>query len=232
VQFLRRQWPVFLAFASGLTLWLCYYIPTKQSQAIQEEFNHWISIIVCFSLLLGLFSVINFHSQKIKLRRPGFAYSYVALVSCAIMALAGLLPVRFPGFAADHMSSGSLFKWFFDYGMVPMQATMFSILAFYIASAAFRAFRARSFEATALLIAGCILMIGRVPVGDWIAANSGTIAGTEYHWLDLPRISSWIFSVPTAAAQRGILLGVLLSQVAIAVRIVFGIERTYLGGGE
>jgi hypothetical protein len=232
VQFLKRQWPVFLAFAAGMVMWMTYYIPTKQSQTIQDQFNHWISIIAACAFLLGLLSAIRFHLQKIQLKRPGFAYSYVALISCAVMTLAGLLPVHFPGFAMQHMDQGSLFKWLFDNSMVPMQATMFSILAFFIASAAFRAFRARSFEATALLVAGCILMVGRVPVGDWLAEHSGTIAGTPYHWLDLPRLSSWIFSVPTAAAQRGILLGVQLSQVAICVRIIFGIERTYMGGGD
>jgi hypothetical protein len=221
--------------ASGLALWLSYYIPTKPSQTMQDQYNHWVSIIACFAVLLGLFSVLHFHSQRIRNRRPGFAYSFVTLGAFALMTLAGLLPLRFPGFAMQHMDQGSLFKWLFDYTMVPMQATMFSVLAFFIASAAFRAFRARSFEATALLIAGCILMIGRVPVGDWLALHSGTllqVGPTTYHWLDLPQLSTWIFNVPTAAAQRGILLGVYLSQIAIAVRIIFGIERTYMGGGD
>ena len=38
--------------------------------------------------------------------------------------------------------------------------------------------------------------------------------------------------MPNAAAQRGILLGVILSQIAISLRIIFGIERTYMGGGD
>jgi hypothetical protein len=232
VQFIKRQWPVFLALASGLVLWLAYYVPTKQSQLVQDQYQHWVSIIACFAALLGLFSVLHFHMQRIRTHKPGFGFSYVTLVSFLVMLLAGLLPVRMPGFAMLHMDDGSFFQWLYDYTMVPMQATTFSLLAFYIASAAFRAFRARSFEATALLIAGCILMIGRVPIGDWLAAHSGTIGATPYHWFDLPALSSWIFNIPTAAAQRGILLGVYLSQIAIAVRIIFGIERTYMGGGD
>src|SRR5690606_28594301 len=122
--------------------------------------------------------------------------------------------------------------------LVPMQATMFSILAFFIASAAFRAFRARSFEATALLIAGCIVMIGRVPVGDVIAVSmkdAGAIwpaLSNPYAIFDFPALTSWLLNIPNQAAQRGILLGVLLSQIAIAIRIIFGIERTYMGGGD
>ena len=68
------------------------------------------------------------------------------------------------------------------------------------------------------------MMIGRVPVGKWIA-DSVT-------FLNTPDAASWLLNIPNAAAYRGILLGVLLSQIAIAVRIIFGIERTYMGGGD
>jgi hypothetical protein len=158
---------------------------------------------------------------------------------------------------------------------------MFSLLAFYIASAAFRAFRARSFEATALLIAGCIVMIGRVPLGEQMTApglyvavaivflilvilgvalavgNKLTLAVVVFAVsalillatlvygnlaisnlpelgsdISFASVASWILNNPNAAAQRGILLGVLLSMVAISLRIIFGIERTYMGGAD
>lgn len=234
MQFLKRQWPVIVAFLAGLTMWLRYYVPTEQSETLNTEFARWLRIIIGFAAIFGLISVLNFHMQKIKLKKPGFGFSYVTLVSFVLMALSGFLPFAFPGFAAYNMSEGSLFKWLFDYTMVPMQATMFSILAFFIASAAFRAFRARSAEATALLVAACILMVGRVPLGGLIADASGefTIGQAVYNFLDFPEVAGWLLNVPNAAAQRGILLGVILSQIAIAVRIIFGIERTYMGGGD
>ena len=39
----------------------------------------------------------------------------------------------------------------FTYMVAPMQATMFALLAFFVASASYRAFRIRIFEATLLL---------------------------------------------------------------------------------
>ena len=73
------------------------------------------------------------------------------------------------------LMEGSLFYWMFFYIKTPLEYAMFSLLAFFVASASYRAFRIRNFEATLLLIAGIILMLGRVPIGGlipwWVAST-------------------------------------------------------------
>jgi len=69
---------------------------------------------------------------------------------------------------AHVQTKGSLFYWMFINIITPLGATMFALLAFFVASASYRAFRIRNFEATLLLISGIILMLGRVPIGGLI----------------------------------------------------------------
>lgn len=70
-----------------------------------------------------------------------------------------------------HVSTrGSLFRWMFDFIFTPLSATMFALLAFFVASASYRAFKIRNLEATLLLTAGIIIMLGRVPIGSNISS--------------------------------------------------------------
>jgi hypothetical protein len=107
----------------------------------------------------------------------------------------------------------------------PMQGTMFALLAFFIASAAFRAFRVRTVEAGMLAAAALIVMLGRVEIGNQMTA-----------WLPEPlrlgAVQDWIMNVPQNAAKRAVLMGAALGVMATGLRVILGIERSYLGGGD
>lgn len=230
MNFMRKKLPIVLAFVAGILLWMQDYIPSRASQDLLTGFSQsWAVILSSAALFLGIMSAISHHMSKIRLHRPGFAYSFITLGAFGLTFLAGMLWFPMPGFAAMNMADGSLFTWIFDNVMTPLASTTFSLLAFFIASAAFRAFRARSFEATALLIAGCVVMLGRVPIGELLPPPSMQhLTGG----MDLADLAGWIMNVPNSAAQRAILVGVILSLVAISLRIIFGIERTYMGGSD
>jgi hypothetical protein len=218
VTFFRRQLPIILAFVIGMTMFVRNYIPHPVSENLYTGFLNWDIIITGFASILGILSLLHYHMNKIKRHQPGFAFSYVTYAGFVAMLLAGV----YSGNTSDTgspLEAGTLFHWMFMNLMVPMQSTMFAILGFFVASAAFRAFRARNTEATLLLIAAILVMLGRVPLGDII-------------WNKFPVISEWILNVPNMTGQRGIMLGVGLSQIAIALRILLGIERTYMGGGD
>ena len=124
------------------------------------------------------------------------------------------------------------FEWMFKNIQVPMQATMFSLLAFYIASAAYRAFRARTLEATLMLVTAVLVMLARVPIGDFLWQH--IMPDSVLQWkANLPEdVAGWILNVPSMAARRGIILGISLGAIATSIKIILGIERTYTGAGE
>jgi len=75
-------------------------------------------------------------------------------------------------------------------------------------------------------------MIGRVPAGDELVNLFARLFGGHELGATISVFSDWIMNNPNMAGYRGIFLGLALAQIAISVRIIFGIERTYMGGGE
>ena len=207
---MRLQIPIALGFLSGMFMIVQFFVPHPVFQTTYEALEDWAIIIGAFALVLGLHSLFRTHIDKIRRRREGFSYSFAALIGFAVMFLVGMIYGKEPG---------TLFDWLFDHVQVPLDATIFSLLAFFIASAAYRTFRARTLEATLLLVTAVVVMLGRVPIGEQIHAK-------------LPAITEWIMSVPTIGAKRGILFGVALGAIATSLRVLLGIERSHLGGGR
>ena len=214
--FLTRTMPTLLAFLFGAVAVLIYYIPHAAAQEIERELSLWLRILYAFAYFLGLYSILNLHWTKIQRRQPGWAYSGVAITSFLVMIFFVVYNDGAGPFAPQARAGG--YQWMFTYIHVACASTMFSMLAFFISSAAYRTFRARTPEAAILLCSAIIVMLGRVPIGAYIADI-------------IPDTMQWLMSVPNMAAKRGILLGVSLGAIATSLRIIFGIERSYLGGG-
>ena len=215
--FLRRTFPLILAFISGVIGILVFYVPHSTAQVLERDLAKWFMIISAFAYILGLYSLKNLHWSRVRARQAGWGYSLVAFVSFLLMIAFVIYNDGNGPFHAQAKTGG--YQWLFLNVYVPCTSTMFSLLAFFIASAAYRTFRARSLEAALLLLAGIVVMLGRVPIGAYI-------------WDLIPELSQWLMAVPNMAAKRGILLGVSLGAIATALRIIFGIERSYLGGGD
>ncbi len=213
--FLRRQLPLLITLITGLLFVGQYYVPHPASEQMLTSATKWLQIIGGFALILGVTSLFHQHAVKIARQEAGWGYSLVLY--------AGMLGTIAVGLWANGKESieGTMtaFGWVYNYMMVPLQGTMFAILAFFIASAAYRSFRAKSREAAVLLIAAVIVMMGRVPLGEYLIPLSGDV-------------SSWILNVLNASVRRAILIGVSLGAVALSLKIIFGVERSYLGGGK
>ena len=214
---MRRQVPLALCFVFGVVMVLIEFSPHPYSKSLYNEVINWSLIIGPFALVLGVATLVQTHWIRIRRRAEYWQYSFVVFIGMIVMVAIGI------PFGPSHKA----FKWLFKYIQVPMDATMFSLLAFFIASASYRAFRARTLEATLLLVAALIVMIGNAPIGDLIWNRIMPFGD------NLPStVRQWILENPNLSSRRGVILGVSLGIISQSIRIILGIERSYLGGGD
>jgi hypothetical protein len=205
---MKKEAPLIITFVTGMIMIMQYFIPHWPFSNLQQMFNNWFLIITVFALILGILNLLRNHIEKVSRRRKGWWYSIVLMGGFVVMGAAGF---------AWGPAEGRPFDWIYWHAHVPMSSTMFALLAFFVASASYRAFRARTAEATLLLVSAILVMLSRVPLGNYL-------------WSQLPLIGDWIMSYPNMAGQRAIMIGIALGVVSTSLRIILGIERTYLSG--
>ncbi|MCX5799923.1 MAG: hypothetical protein NTX17_00830 [Candidatus Eisenbacteria bacterium] len=205
---MKREVPLIITAIFGCFMVIDFFVPHPLVSSIGETLQQWAIIVVAFAYVLGVANIARISGQKISRRSRDWFYQFPLLAGLVFMLTVGVV---------WGVGERTLFNDFYLYAYSPMQGTMFSLLAFFIASAAFRAFRLRSFEAALLAIAAIIVMLGRVPVGTLM-------------WDKLPVVSDWIMNVPQMAAKRAIMIGAALGAISTGLKIILGIERNYLGG--
>jgi hypothetical protein len=234
---LRGRIPLLVAFIAGIIPIIAFYVPkafVSGSQGMQPRLGQWLVIVAGFALLLGVVNVIQNNSRKVARRESGWPFSAVLLVGLFVTASLGIwgaVSKQGIGFLPD--GSSTPFKVIEDRIFQPLQSTIFSLLAFFMASAAFRAFRARNTEATILLIAAGLVMAGRVAMVELLAwpfpgLRDAASAGGD----TMGKLTEWIMNTPNGAAQSGIIIGAALGAASMAIRVILGIERGYLGLGS
>jgi len=119
----------------------------------------------------------------------------------------------------EHSTRKHLYRLLFEGLFVALGSAMFSLLGFYIAAAAYRAFRVRSAESSLMMAAAVLVMLGQIPFGVWI-------------WSGLPDVRLWLLEVPNSAAFRAITIGAGVAGLVMAFRMWFSIESESFDGEE
>ena len=196
-----KQISIAVAGGVGIVVLADFFFTHPLLDSLGALFREWAIILTAFALLLGLINLLSVHLKRM-LRRdePGAGYSLVVLVAAALVGTFGFLA----GLPSPTMT------WIFDNLYVPLQSTLFALLAFFLATAAFRSLRARSLETFWMVAAALVVFIGQTPLlnllGDW---------------------REWILRVPAEAGIRGIMIGVALGTLATALRLLVGLDRPY-----
>src|SRR6185295_471006 len=167
---------------------LSFFVPHQFVSVPADFLQASAVIVVAFGYVLGGANVLRVNFDGIYKRQEGWPYKIVLVAGLLVMVIVGAIEGR--GFQGDT----TRFTWMYNRLYSPMSSTMFALLAFFIASAAFRAFRIRTIEAGLLAVAALIVMIGRVPLG-------ALISGWLPESIRLPAIQEWIMEVPQNAAK-------------------------------
>ncbi len=203
---MKRVLPAAVAMAAGFLVLVDFFFDNLYLNALGVTLIDWVVIIAAFALILGFLNILTFHLRKIIQRQEGWPYSIALLVVAGTVLFGGLTSVQ--GYRAP------LVRTVFDYVQTPLQASIFSLLAFYIASAGYRAFRARDFETLLLVVACLVVLVGQAPLARHV-------------WEPLPALKDWVLGVPSTAGARGILIGVALGSLATGMRVLVGFDRPY-----
>lgn len=211
----RVELPIALTIIFCLFQMVPYFIVIPAWDGAAKTFVDWDSVMETFALFIGFISLLMLHGRSVSKRREGWYWSAWILVTMVLYTIIGI-PMQSIGFGVG----GAIFEDIRMFVLTPLSAAMYASLGFWIASAAYRAFRARTVEAAILLISGTIVMLANAPVGGSI-------------WGGFAPLKDWIFDVPNMATMRGITIGAALGALALGARTLMGKERGYLrGGGE
>ena len=231
---MKRTVPLIITFLGGFVLIIAYFIPVTQGWG--ETAAIWFDILAAIAFILGGGNLLRIHLKKIFDRKPGWAYSGITAGAFLLTLGAGLLKFgvhpnpAFPGFpwSGGYRETGGMFWWLYEYAFKPLTATMFAMLAFYIASAAFRAFRAKNIEAILLLGTAFIILLGRTFAGvfltSWVPDSLSA--------LRIENMTIYIMSVFNTAGNRAIMIGIALGVASTSLKVLLGVDRSYLGSGE
>jgi len=216
---MRREIPLIITAIVGFTYIIQFFVPHWPFNILEGLLTSWMLIIFAFAIWLGALNLLKVSLDKISKRSRDWPY--------AIITIAGFLMIAIPGFLFSggrrFQDPGTAFDYIYQNVYSPLSSTMFAMLAFYVASASYRAFRARTKEATLLLLAAFFVMLGRVPIGD-------VLSSFLPEGFRMSQMADWIMNYPQTAGQRAIMIGIALGIVSTSLRLILGIERSHLGG--
>ncbi len=203
----RKELPLAITFIFGMTVILAWFLNIPFLKTANNELMRWNVVVAAFAAGLGVANLMLVHSRRVNQKRGTWQYSLVLIVCLIAFTILGI--------ATGIQSTPYRYVW--NNLLQPLNATVFSLNAFWISSAAYRAFRFRTTEAALLVLAGMLVMLGRVGIG-------------EAMYKGMPDVANWIMQIPNTAGMRGITIGGALGAISMCFRVILGLERSQFGG--
>ena len=153
-------------FVAGLFYLLEFFLPTtipQEDGKLGNFLTYWVgptsafvTMILVWTIFLGLISLFTVHGKRLVRRQAGWHNSLGFFLAFFAMLIVGFLTktgsVKTIGSLPKNVVDGfqAAYASLFSGLLINLDSAMFALLAFYIASAAYRAFRVRTVEAALL----------------------------------------------------------------------------------
>jgi len=170
-----------------------------------------VTLSVAWAAGIGALNIVRLHVRNITTKRTNYQYSYILLGFFFFMLISGVV--------LERHTTNPFYQFVYSSFQAQLSAAVFSLSSFYLASSSYRAFRARSLEATLLLVAAVFVISGSVPMGAAI-------------WSGFPTVSQWLMKYINDSTMRAFTIGSTMGTLSQCVRNLVGIERGHLRGSE
>lgn len=162
----------------------------------------WLLLLATFALLLGIANVLTVHLRRIQSGQADWTYSLLLVIACSAVLVAGLLQPA-------GVTSPTV-EWIFDALLAPGQATLYALLFFFMAAAAYQYLRVIHPAGRWMLAGALVVLIAQMPATYNLAPS---VLGA---WV------GWLLQVPVMATVRGALLGSALALLVFGLRFLLG----------
>lgn len=163
-------------------------------------------LLAAIGLLLGVVNVLLLHLRRIVHGQGEWSFSLVLVAGLVATLVAGLLQPA-------GVTSPTV-EWIFDSLIAPGQASLYALLLFFMAAAAYRYLRV-NLPGGAWMLSGALLMLVLQMPATYrlLSPTVGAAVGEAM---------GWFLQTGVMATIRGALLGSTLALVIVAVRYLMG----------
>jgi hypothetical protein len=222
---MRKALIMIFTFLGGIYFFCEFFFPREWGLSDFLPFTgKFANIVGAMAVGVGIINIFNYHCSNIIKARKGWHNSLALLIALVTMFTYKILISYYP----NSIPIKKIHDFLFYYIYVPLDTTTFSLLAFYMASAAYRSFRLRSFEASLMMAVSLIVMLGQIPLGQELTRGLASTEPTLNAFLTSLRfedLKAWIMDVWNVGAQRGIILAMMAGGIAFELRLWLSLEK-------